>query len=43
MAQLGAHDPLIAATALAYGHAVLTQNLREFQRVPGLLVREPSW
>jgi tRNA(fMet)-specific endonuclease VapC len=40
---IGAHDLLIAATALAYGHAVLTQNLREFQRVPGLTVREPIW
>ena len=40
---VGTHDLLIAATALAHGYAVLTQNLRDFRRVPGLLVREPSW
>src|SRR6476469_6204680 len=31
---IGAHDLLIAATALAYGYTVLTDNLRDFQRVP---------
>ena len=40
---IGAHDLLIAATALAHGYAVLTENLRDFQRVPGLVVRQPSW
>jgi tRNA(fMet)-specific endonuclease VapC len=40
---VGAFDLLIAATALAHGYTVLTQNLREFQRVPGLLVRQPNW
>ena len=40
---IGAHDLLIAATALAHGYAVLTQNLRDFRRVPGLDVRQPSW
>ncbi len=40
---IGAHDLLIAATALAHGYAVLTQNLRDFQRVPGLLVQQPTW
>lgn len=40
---VGAHDLLIAATALAHGHAVLTHNLRDFQRVPGLIVRQPDW
>ena len=40
---IGAHDLLIAATALAHGYAVLTQNLRDFQRVPGLVVRQPAW
>ncbi len=40
---IGAHDLLIAATALADGYAVLTENLREFQRVPGLVVRQPAW
>jgi predicted nucleic acid-binding protein len=41
--QIGSHDQLIAATALAHGYAVLTENLREFQRVPGLVVRQPTW
>ena len=40
---IGAHDLLIAATALAYGYSVLTDNLREFRRVPGLVVRQPTW
>ncbi|MDX2207805.1 MAG: type II toxin-antitoxin system VapC family toxin [Gemmatimonadales bacterium] len=33
---IGAHDLLIAATALARGDAVATLNHREFSRVPGL-------
>ena len=40
---IGAHNLLIAATALAHGYAVLTKNLRDFRRVPGLDVRQPSW
>ena len=40
---IGPHDLLIAATALAYGHSILTHNLREFRRVPGLIVRQPNW
>ncbi|MDO8670601.1 MAG: type II toxin-antitoxin system VapC family toxin [Dehalococcoidia bacterium] len=40
---IGAHDLLIAATALAYGYAVLTHNLRDFERVPGLVVKRPNW
>ncbi len=35
-AMIGAHDLLIAATALAQGHALVTTNRREFDRVPGL-------
>ncbi len=35
---IGAADLLIAATALANGHNVLTPNVREFERVPGLRV-----
>jgi tRNA(fMet)-specific endonuclease VapC len=35
---IGPHDLIIAATALSYGYAVLTANLDEFQRVPGLEV-----
>lgn len=33
---IGAHDLMIAATALAHGCAVLTENTSEFSRVPGL-------
>lgn len=33
---IGAHDLMIAATALAHGCAVLTENIKEFSRVPGL-------
>lgn len=33
---IGPHDMLIAATALARGHDVLTLNRAEFARVPGL-------
>ena len=40
---IGAHDMLIAATAVAHGYSVLTDNVREFQRVPGLEVRRPTW
>jgi predicted nucleic acid-binding protein len=41
--RIGAHDFMIAATAVAYGYAVLTHNVREFSRVPGLDVRLPAW
>jgi tRNA(fMet)-specific endonuclease VapC len=37
------HDFMIAATALTYDYALLTDNVREFSRVPGLTVRQPSW
>ena len=35
---IGAHDLIIAATALSHGCALVTANLDEFQRVPGLEV-----
>lgn len=35
---IGANDALIAATALAGGHAVLTTDVDDFRRVPGLEV-----
>ena len=35
---IGAHDLIIAATALRYDYAVLTANLSEFERVPSLNV-----
>lgn len=36
---IGAHDLLVAATAMAGDHEVVTANLREFERIPGLRVR----
>jgi tRNA(fMet)-specific endonuclease VapC len=38
---IGAHDLLLAATALAAGLDVVTLNEREFGRVAGLTVRNP--
>lgn len=35
---IGERDLLIAATALAYGHAVITRDRRSFPRIPGLTV-----
>jgi tRNA(fMet)-specific endonuclease VapC len=35
---IGAYDLQIAATALAHGLIVVTRNVREFQRVPGLQI-----
>jgi tRNA(fMet)-specific endonuclease VapC len=40
---IGAHDLIIAATALAHDHSVLTLNMRDFDRVPGLTVIKPDW
>jgi predicted nucleic acid-binding protein len=33
---IGAHDLIIAASANAHNCAVLTDNMKEFERVPGL-------
>jgi tRNA(fMet)-specific endonuclease VapC len=38
---IGPLDTLIAATALAHGGVLVTRNLREFSRVPGL--KTVSW
>jgi len=40
---VGAHDLLIGATALAHGYTVLTENMRDFQRLSELVVRQPNW
>lgn len=40
---IGAIDLMIAATALAHGYTVLTDNPRDFNRVPGLDLRRPDW
>jgi tRNA(fMet)-specific endonuclease VapC len=39
--RIGERDLLIAATALAGNHAVMTLNRAEFERVPGLSVLSP--
>lgn len=41
--RIGAHDLIIAATAISHGYSVLTHNLRDFQRVPGLTVKAIDW
>lgn len=35
---IGAHDALIGATALRHGYAVLTNNGKDFRKLPGLIV-----
>jgi predicted nucleic acid-binding protein len=35
-AVIGPHDLIIAATAVAGGHSLMTLNVREFGRLPGL-------
>jgi len=35
------HDLQISATAITYGYAVLTSNVDDFQKVPGLVVECP--
>ena len=37
---IGPLDTLIAATALAHGATLVTNNIREFQRVPGLKLED---
>ena len=41
--EIGAHDAQIAATALAHGYGILTDNARHFERVQGLNVLVPRW
>lgn len=38
----GAHDALIAATAVHHGHALLTRNAKDFRLFAGLTVEEFS-
>lgn len=40
---IGAHDLLIAATALTFGLVVVTHDRRHFDRVPGLQVSISAW
>ena len=37
---IGAHDALIAATALRHGYAVLTRNAKDFRKLAGVRVLE---
>lgn len=37
---IGAHDALIAATAMRYGYAVLTRNVKDFRKLAGVRVLE---
>lgn len=39
---LGAHDLQIAATAVSRDWALVTYDVRDFQRVPGLVVQQAS-
>ena len=39
---VGAHDALIGATALRHGHAVLTNNGKDFRKLLGLVVVDYS-
>jgi len=40
---IGERDLIIAAMAVAHGYDVLTENVGEFARVPGLVARRPVW
>ena len=40
---IGQHDMIIAATAHSNEHGVITLNVREFERIPGLEVHIPDW
>lgn len=35
---VGAHDLWLAASCVAFGHALITRDARDFRRVPGLTV-----
>jgi tRNA(fMet)-specific endonuclease VapC len=39
---VGAHDLMIAATALHYDHKLVTLNLADFRRIPPLRLADPS-
>jgi tRNA(fMet)-specific endonuclease VapC len=41
--EVGAHDPLVAATAIAAGWRVGTANIRHFDRIAGLDTRTISF
>ena len=37
---VGAHDLIIAATAISLDYTVITSNLRDFERIEGLRVEK---
>lgn len=39
--KLNAHDLQIAATALVYGHQILTSNINDFKDIPGITAINP--
>jgi len=39
----GAPDEELLSNAVAQGRTLLTDNVRDFDRVPGLVVRQPAW
>ena len=41
--RVGGFDLQIAAVAISHGGSVVTLNLREFSRIPGLTVIAPDW
>lgn len=40
---IDAIDLIIAATAVTHAYSVLTENVRHFNPVPGLVVLQPAW
>ncbi len=40
--QIGAHELLIAATACSLDYGVVTFNVREFERIPNLVIYNPA-
>ena len=41
--RIGEFDLMIASTALYHGYIMVTENRREFDRIPGLIVESPAW
>ncbi len=41
--RIGPYDLLVAASAIAHDYQVVTRNVREFERIPGLVVHLPDW
>jgi tRNA(fMet)-specific endonuclease VapC len=39
-AQIGAHDVMIAATALSLGFSIATLNVRDYERIDGLIIEQ---